>query len=332
MHAVSRRAGMPTSDHYSWDFDRPPAQWMERYSTFSVGIFQWLKKASGRGLKQSRAICRVMGYTAEPDRVYDKALEICARLNRESASAAHPPSWLQKQYSVPRPAGTVVRQKSDDFTAAQVRAARLKVMKDRLLPAGFVVGKNASYVRRHGDQVHFINFQGSKYGHEFTVNLGFHYTFIPPLFRQRSLPLAELHLLDCIAQERIGYFLPEKHDTWFKYGDDRDVLIDELRLCATTCLNVFREHSERWRDSSDLLRDLAAESGSPWRRHDDLALGWLELRTGQVAAAETRLAAWSDHHSYKPPAVYVRLQELIQQYRELDAREVKQVEWRTWVA
>lgn len=120
---------MPANDNYGWDFDRPSAECLDTFSTFSVGVFQWLKKPVGKELKKSKAICRVLGYTAEADRVYAKAVEICARLNREGASAAHPPGWLQKQYSLPRPAGTFVPRTTSDFTGAQVRAMRQKVMK-----------------------------------------------------------------------------------------------------------------------------------------------------------------------------------------------------------
>lgn len=304
---------------------------MERYSTFSVGIFQWLTKASGKGLKQSAGICRVLGYTAEPERVYQKALEICARLNREGASAATPPKWLQKQYSVPRPPGMVRRRTSNEFTAAQVRALRLKVMKEYLLAAGFVLGKESTYVRRQDDQIHLVNFQGSKYGHEFTVNLGFHYTFIPPLLRQRVLPLADFHLLDCIAQARIGYFLPKKRDTWFKYGHDREQLLADLRLCATTCLTVFSRYSARWQVPSALLNDLTTNRRSPWRNGKEIALGWIELKSGQVEAAEARLAKWSDDHYQKRRPLCVWLKRLIAAQRKAGARTTAKRNWKCWV-
>ena len=50
-------------------------------NTFSVGIFQWLPKASGKGLKKSAVIVRVKGYISEPEKVYQKAKEICLQLD-----------------------------------------------------------------------------------------------------------------------------------------------------------------------------------------------------------------------------------------------------------
>lgn len=320
---------MSATENYSWDFDRPPARWTEDYFSFSVGIFQWLQKASGKGLKKSPAICRVLGYTCEPERVYEKALALCARLNREGASAERPPSWLQKQYSVPRPAGMVKLRTSDEFTSGQVRSMRLKVMKERLIPAGFIVGKDASYVRRDGEQIHFINFQG--YSHRLRANLGFHYTFIPPRFHQRTLPLADVHLLDCMVRGGIGSCLPWKQDGSFPYGNDREALIANLRLCADTCLDVFRRYAEHWRDPSVLLADLSAETCSLWHKEDELALGFVALRAGQVAAAEARLAEWSDHRYAEPPPLHGWLRELVDEYRKLDERAVERIVWRSWI-
>ncbi len=49
--------------------------------TFSVGCFQWLPKAGGKGLKKSAVIVRVKGRVSCPESVYAKAAEICTKLN-----------------------------------------------------------------------------------------------------------------------------------------------------------------------------------------------------------------------------------------------------------
>jgi hypothetical protein len=41
--------------------------------TFSVGIFQWVPKSSGRGIKRSAVIKRIRGFSSEPKKVYDAA-------------------------------------------------------------------------------------------------------------------------------------------------------------------------------------------------------------------------------------------------------------------
>ncbi len=49
--------------------------------TFSVGIFQWLAKASGRGCKRSAVKVRVKEPFGNPSAVYAKANEIVAALD-----------------------------------------------------------------------------------------------------------------------------------------------------------------------------------------------------------------------------------------------------------
>jgi hypothetical protein len=324
---------MSKADRFGWDFDRRSTQRMEGFETFSVGIFQWMTKASRKDLKKSGAVTRVLGYTAEPDLVYKKAIEICARLNRESASADNPPMWLQKQYSVPAPAGMVIDRVSNEFTSAQVRAARLKIAKEYLLPAGFVTGKDATYIRQLEDQVHLINFQGSMYGHKFTVNVGFHYDFIPPIFHQKIQPISDFGLLDCIVSSRIGLFMDAKRDTWFEYGEEHALLRENLRLCATTCLTLFNGLAERWRDPSIFLADASIDpSINCWHVPEKLSLGWVELRAGNVAAAETRLANWSDDRYRSPPPRYLWLRERVEEYRKLETLGVAQTNWKSWIS
>src|SRR5262245_24233934 len=148
---------MPEPAAYLWDFDRSQPGDELDFVTFSVGVFQWLPKASGRGLKKSTSI-RVKGYAAEHKLVYHKAQELCRRLNHERGRSDNPPAWLQKQYSVPKPAHLVIERTTDDLTGAQVRGSRSQVMKRLLLPGGFVHAKGGTYVRKADDQIHLIDF------------------------------------------------------------------------------------------------------------------------------------------------------------------------------
>ena len=49
--------------------------------TFSVGVFQWLPKASGKGLKRGPVKVRVAGLVSDPEAVNAKAREIAAQLD-----------------------------------------------------------------------------------------------------------------------------------------------------------------------------------------------------------------------------------------------------------
>jgi hypothetical protein len=280
---------------YQWDYDRAAAEEMLRrgFDTFSVGVFQWVPKASGKGLKRSTAI-RVLGYTADPESVFAKADELCRHLNDAGARADDPPPWLQKQYSVPKPTGLVIPRTTDDLTGAQVRSIREQVMKEELLPLGFVKGQAGTYVRQRGEQIHLIDFQPSTHGHRFTVNLAFHYTFIPPLFHRKAVPLSEFHLLDCILSARLGHFLPEHRDVWFDYGRDRGVLREVFVRCAAESLLVVDQHAERWSDAAVLVPILERGYAAPaWHNvHPTLAIACIKMRLGQLSEVRAMLDEW----------------------------------------
>jgi len=69
---------------YLWDYDGEydPAKKPPYYSTtFSVGVFQWLPKASKKGLKKSAVVKRIRGLVSNPQDVYDRAQAECDKRN-----------------------------------------------------------------------------------------------------------------------------------------------------------------------------------------------------------------------------------------------------------
>jgi hypothetical protein len=238
---------------YHWDYDhRRPSS--EPFHAFSITIFQWQPKASGKGLKKVNA-SRVCGYAADPNTMYAKAQEICDRLNREVANVSRRPDWLQKQYSVPRPKWIAADPPKADLDPSVVRSIRKSVMKQLLVPEGFVVAKQATFVRRVDNQIHLIYFQGSKWGGSYTVNLGFHYAFMKPLFARKRIPLHDYDLLDCALQARIGPFLTG-NDKWFEYGTDRKLLCETLEQNARDSLTILARYSKRWANPKYWLKYL----------------------------------------------------------------------------
>ena len=67
---------------WNWSGSCDPAIRKFHSDTFSVGIFQWIPKESG-GLKKSKAVYRVKGWTGNPEEVYFKAEQICSALNEK---------------------------------------------------------------------------------------------------------------------------------------------------------------------------------------------------------------------------------------------------------
>ena len=276
---------------YRWEYDQEAQGFDPAGIGFSVGIYQWLPKASGDGLKKSKTV-RVKGYVSEPERVYQRAKALCHKLNAAHVRADEPPPWLQKEYSVPRPSGMVQRRLWDDLTGSQVRSIRLRVMKEHLLPQGFVKGNDGTYVRDRQDQIHLIDFQPAMFGHEYTVNLGFHYTFIPGFFQHRQLRASEFHLLDCVVSQRIGRFVADGRDVWFAYGDDRDALKAKFVQNASDCLAIFERFARRWADPQWWIS--RSRSMRPWEEtlngHDlDLFRACIAAHLGQESIAEARL-------------------------------------------
>lgn len=81
---------------YDFDGDCMPGEHsklsIEAYpkSTFSVGIFQWLLKASGKGLKRSKVVYRVRGKVGNAELVYGRARRICRLFDKN-------PNWTGKK-------------------------------------------------------------------------------------------------------------------------------------------------------------------------------------------------------------------------------------------
>lgn len=149
---------------------------------------------------------------------------------------------------------------TNELTSRHARAARTIVTKTNLAPAGFIPGLAGAFWRKDAEQIHLIDFQPSKYGGEYTVNLGFHYAFIPGCFSRQFYSVKAFgHLLDCGVRARIGSFLPNARDTWFKYGDDREALVETLSRNVTDCLTIFDKWSRTWKNPEWWTNNLNAD-------------------------------------------------------------------------
>ena len=65
---------------YDFDGSCKPGEGYAGQSTFSVGIFPILPKASGKGTKRGAVVVRVKGLCSDPGSVYERAREICKAL------------------------------------------------------------------------------------------------------------------------------------------------------------------------------------------------------------------------------------------------------------
>lgn len=91
---------MPTRGLLEGDWGEDPARWVGWYdfdgeaapvrlrergrhlqSSFSVGVFQWVHKAGGRGVKRGPVLVRVHGLVDQEREVYRLAAQICFQLD-----------------------------------------------------------------------------------------------------------------------------------------------------------------------------------------------------------------------------------------------------------
>jgi hypothetical protein len=61
------------------DFDGACAGY--KFANFSVGIFQYVRRAGGKGLKRSAVKYRVRGPSSRADHIYERAKEVCRLLD-----------------------------------------------------------------------------------------------------------------------------------------------------------------------------------------------------------------------------------------------------------
>jgi hypothetical protein len=67
-----------------WDYDgsyaKQPGQRVHSWETFTVGVFQWVAKSSGRGVKRGKAVKRISGLCSDPKSVFARAEALCLEL------------------------------------------------------------------------------------------------------------------------------------------------------------------------------------------------------------------------------------------------------------
>ena len=110
--------------------------------------------------------------------------------------------------------------------------ARNDVAKRTLRPAGFAKGRRL-FLRHADDQLHGIEYQLSKYGGTYYVNIGFGYDFLPSIeeiFERRVTALERYDVLDLMLNGRTGSFLPKDPNGYNPSYGVHDFITDESLL------------------------------------------------------------------------------------------------------
>lgn len=83
-HSVTPELGKYDFDGECAPHRGPSGHW----TTFTLGIFEWEAKASGKGLKRGKILVRVKGQTANPGPAYEEARDRCRTLNMRPGERA----------------------------------------------------------------------------------------------------------------------------------------------------------------------------------------------------------------------------------------------------
>jgi hypothetical protein len=74
----------------TWDFygacapyEHGPIRRSGHQESFTLGVFQWVKRAGGKRTKRGKVVYRVKGRVDAPAEAYDAARAFCARKNAE---------------------------------------------------------------------------------------------------------------------------------------------------------------------------------------------------------------------------------------------------------
>ena len=119
---------------------------------------------------------------------------------------------------------------------------RRKVFKQTLEPAGFIKTRQGLFLRQAGTQLHGFEYQLSRFGGEYFVNVAFGYDFLPSWKDmdehegRRVTPLAEYGLLDFMMHARPGGLMPKEEKDKLKAaghdpsGGRHGFMTDEAQL------------------------------------------------------------------------------------------------------
>ncbi len=238
---------MPDPKPYIWQFDRRPWGTKADVATFSVGVYQWLPKTSGKGLKRSNAI-RVAGYVAESAAVYAKADELCARLNKENVRVGAFPDWVQKQYSVPCPTAArkvTVRDRVTQF-AREILEPELKRFGFRR--SGRKLWRNDAKVCQVVDLT--LSQWGTATAGRFYINMGVFWHEVEEILKnpsRRKMPPPEYQ---CTYRMDLGGATPEgRQKIW-----DIDLHTD-LRSLGRDVLADLTHHGLPWLEFRSELKN-----------------------------------------------------------------------------
>lgn len=140
--------------------------------------------------------------------------------------------------------------------APKFRRIRRRMMKD--IAPDFSESKNVYTRQTENSQLHCIEFATGKWGNEFCVDIGIHFTYLPSfeVFSPLKKPQHPQPETCCLKRRwRNG-----NNEQLFPYGnsdDDAEQLITQI---VTDCIHTFDEFDSAWGNGEALLDQLPAKT------------------------------------------------------------------------
>jgi hypothetical protein len=158
-------------------------------------------------------------------------------------------------------------------------------------------GSGQNFLRVAGEVINALNVQPSKSGDAAFVNLGLHFTFLPPCWTEESRPIAKWREPDCEFRVRLSP-RPGFDHSW-KYGANQAEAVSAARNMLAVYCDLGESLFDEFRDplavanavSIDML-ERGGATGFPWsltKVRMALALARINRHLGKTAEAR-RLA------------------------------------------
>src|SRR5512139_920033 len=169
------------------------------------------------------------------------------------------------------------------------REAFYACLKELLAPAlrdlGFK-GSGQHFLRTSGETLNAINIQGSKYGEGCFVNLGLHFSFLPPCWAEAVDPLRKWKEIDCEFRWRLES--EPGHDKLWEYGTRPHKVYEQVQNLIETYANQGEVEFQRFSTCGAVAEAISFERLSG-RRLEGLKWTTTEVR---YALALARIHAY----------------------------------------
>ena len=202
------------------------------------------------------------------------------------------PPWLQKSYSIAKPPGVVEPRPSTELTAAQARVIRNRVARPLVRGAGYQQTHASTFGRRRDEMVQLMHFQTSTWGPKFTVNLGWHPTYVPV---GSGLPKrtrwSDLEEHQCTLRGRIGFFLSRELDAWWPFGSDPESFAGTVAEVTVRALAILDQYGEAFGQWCERPAGRLALPPQVVVNHPRKLRVCIDLRHGRLGDAASRLNA-----------------------------------------